>query len=67
MGSVFDALAPGYDLGMLPLEVAVLRRMRRRAFPKVAGQLLEVGVGTGVNPPSTRPGRRWWRWTAAGR
>ncbi|MFN3761833.1 MAG: class I SAM-dependent methyltransferase [Anaerolineae bacterium] len=48
---VFDALASGYDLGMLPLEVAVLRRMRRLAFPKVAGRVLEVGVGTGVNLP----------------
>ncbi len=48
---VFDALASGYDLGMLPLEVAVLRRMRRRAFPQVAGRVLEVGVGTGVNLP----------------
>lgn len=41
---------------MLPLEVAVLRRMRRRAFPTVAGRVLEVGVGTGVNLPLYPPG-----------
>lgn len=52
---VFDALASGYDLGLLPLEVAVLRRMRRRAFPKVEGHVLEVGVGTGVNLPLYPP------------
>lgn len=54
--SVFDGLASGYDLGMLPLEVAVLRRMRRRAFPTVEGRVLEVGVGTGVNLPLYPPG-----------
>jgi ubiquinone/menaquinone biosynthesis C-methylase UbiE len=52
----FDSLASGYDLGMWPLEVAVLRRMRRRAFPDVAGRVLEVGVGTGVNLPLYPPG-----------
>ncbi len=51
MTSVFDRIASGYDLGMLPLEVAVLRRLRRRAFPQVRGRVLEVGVGTGVNLP----------------
>ncbi|MCX8067532.1 MAG: class I SAM-dependent methyltransferase [Anaerolineae bacterium] len=55
MSSVFDALASGYDLGLWPLEVAVLRRMRRQAFPKVEGQVLEVGVGTGVNLPLYPP------------
>jgi ubiquinone/menaquinone biosynthesis C-methylase UbiE len=53
--TVFDSLASGYDLGMLPLEAAVLRRMRRRAFPGVAGQVLELGVGTGVNLPLYPP------------
>ncbi|MCX7856165.1 MAG: class I SAM-dependent methyltransferase [Anaerolineae bacterium] len=55
MSSVFDALASGYDLGLWPLEVAVLRRMRRQAFPKVEGQGLEGGVGTGVNLPFYPP------------
>ncbi|MGQ9709979.1 MAG: class I SAM-dependent methyltransferase [Anaerolineae bacterium] len=54
--SVFDRIASGYDLGMLPLEAAVLRRMRRRAFPHVRGRILEVGVGTGVNLPLYPPG-----------
>lgn len=49
--TVFDGLATGYDLGMLPLELAVLRGLRRRAFPFVAGRVLELGVGTGVNLP----------------
>ncbi len=49
--SVFDGLVTGYDRGMLPLEWAVLRQLRRRAFPLVTGQVLEVGVGTGVNLP----------------
>ncbi|MBC7225676.1 MAG: class I SAM-dependent methyltransferase [Thermoflexales bacterium] len=52
---VFDALASGYDLGLLPLEMAVLRQMRRRAFPQVEGRVLEVGVGTGVNLPLYPP------------
>lgn len=55
MSSVFDVLASGYDLGIWPLEVTILRRMRRRAFPKVEGQVLEVGVGTGVNLPLYPP------------
>lgn len=55
MTDVFDHIATGYDLGMLPLEVAVLRRLRRRAFPKVRGRVLELGVGTGVNLPLYPP------------
>lgn len=49
--SIFDGLATGYDRGMLLLEGAVLRRLRRQAFPQVAGRVLELGVGTGVNLP----------------
>ncbi len=56
MTSVFDQIATGYDLGMLPLEVAVLGRLRRRAFPQVRGRVLELGVGTGVNLPLYPPG-----------
>ena len=48
---LFDGLASGYDLGMFPLEWAILRRMRRRAFSLERGDVLELGVGTGVNLP----------------
>ena len=36
---------------MLLLEVLLLRRLRRRMFPAVRGNVLELGVGTGVNLP----------------
>ncbi len=49
--SVFDDLATGYDRGMLPLEVAILRGLRQRAFASLQGRVLELGVGTGVNLP----------------
>jgi len=53
---VFDGLAAGYDVGMLPLELAILRRLRQRAFPPLEGAVLELGVGTGVNLPLYGPG-----------
>jgi len=53
---VFDNIVSGYDLGMLPLEWAALRELRRRAFPPLAGRVLELGVGTGVNLPLYSPG-----------
>ncbi|HEY74966.1 MAG TPA: class I SAM-dependent methyltransferase [Thermoflexia bacterium] len=49
--NVFDGLASGYDLGMWPLERAILHRLRRRAFSIGQGSVLELGVGTGVNLP----------------
>lgn len=49
--SVFDGLASGYDLGMLPLELLALRALRAEAFGAVSGNVLEAGVGTGVNLP----------------
>ncbi len=49
--SVFDGISTGYDLGLLPLELAVLRALRRRVFTRLTGRVLEVGVGTGVNLP----------------
>ena len=36
---------------MLPLEWMVFRRLRRRTFTPLCGDVLEVGVGTGVNLP----------------
>ena len=58
MMGVFDGLATGYDWGMLPLEWAVLRRLRRRVFPHATGRVLEIGVGTGVNLPLYGPEAR---------
>ncbi len=52
--SIFDGLSSGYDLGMLPLEWAIFRRMRRQAFSLDRGDVLELGVGTGVNLPLYR-------------
>jgi len=51
MGSVFDGLASVYDRGMLPLEWLIFRRLRRRIYPHLRGDVLELGVGTGVNLP----------------
>ena len=49
--SVFDGLAPGYDVGMLPLEWLIFRRLRQQIFPSLGGDVLEIGIGTGVNLP----------------
>lgn len=49
--SIFDGIVAGYDMGMLPLELLALRRMRKRAFGSVEGTVLEIGAGTGVNLP----------------
>jgi ubiquinone/menaquinone biosynthesis C-methylase UbiE len=56
--NIFDGLAPVYDRGMLPLELLLLRRLRRRIFPQLCGDVLELGVGTGVNLPLYAPGAR---------
>lgn len=53
--SVFERISCGYDLGMLPLEWLVLRRLRRRLYPYAHGRVLELGVGTGVNLPLYEP------------
>jgi len=47
----FERLTRPYDLFMLPLEWLILRRLRRRAIPRLRGRVLEIGVGTGVNLP----------------
>ena len=56
--SIFDGLSPIYDLGMLPLEWLILRRLRRRTFPRLHSDVLELGVGTGVNLPLYEPEAR---------
>lgn len=46
----YDLLGPVYDIIEWPTEKLVLARGRARMFDKVeAGQLLELGVGTGKN------------------
>jgi phosphatidylethanolamine/phosphatidyl-N-methylethanolamine N-methyltransferase len=56
--STFDRLSSLYDRGMRPLEWLVFRRLRRRTFSPIHGDILEFGVGTGVNLPLYGPGAR---------
>lgn len=60
MSTVYDDLAASrvYDRGMWPLERLVLGRLRRRLFSQARGQVLELGVGTGVNLPLYAHGAR---------
>lgn len=44
-----------YDRGMRPLEWLVFRRLRRRVFPSLRGDVLELGTGTGINLPLYGP------------
>ncbi len=56
--SIFDNLSPVYDRGMQPLERLIFRRLRRQTFPMVSGNVLELGIGTGVNLPLYGPEAR---------
>jgi ubiquinone/menaquinone biosynthesis C-methylase UbiE len=38
-----------YDIVMMPLESWILKRMRAEIMPSVYGDVLEVGIGTGIN------------------
>ena len=38
-----------YDIAMMPLEAWVLKKMRSEIMPSAYGDVLEVGIGTGVN------------------
>lgn len=51
-------IAALYDLVLLPAERAGLGRLRRRVVAGVAGRVLEIGVGTGLNTPHYDPGVR---------
>jgi SAM-dependent methyltransferase len=56
--SAFDSASSTYDRGMLLLERLIFRRLRRRIFPRLGGDVLELGVGTGVNLPLYGSGAR---------
>ena len=56
--STLDGPSSTYDRGMLPLERLIFRRLRRRIFPRLGGDVLELGVGTGVNLPLYGSGAR---------
>lgn len=43
-----------YDVFMTPLEIGVLRKIRKQLMGKVAGDVLEIGFGTGANIPYIR-------------
>ena len=47
--NIFDEISSRYDRGMRPLEWLIFRRLRRKVFPALHGDVLEFGVGTGVN------------------
>jgi phosphatidylethanolamine/phosphatidyl-N-methylethanolamine N-methyltransferase len=55
---VFDELSPIYDVGLLPLEWLIFRRLRQRTFRALSGDVLELGIGTGVNLPLYGPEAR---------
>jgi ubiquinone/menaquinone biosynthesis C-methylase UbiE len=56
--STLNGPSSTYDRGMLLLERLIFRRLRRRIFPRLGGDVLELGVGTGVNLPLYGPGAR---------
>lgn len=45
----YDRVAPAYDLYATPMEWLGGARRRRRLLQRACGQVLEVGVGTGLN------------------
>jgi ubiquinone/menaquinone biosynthesis C-methylase UbiE len=56
--STLDDSSSVYDRGMRPLERLIFGQLRRRTFPQLRGDVLELGVGTGVNLSLYRPGAR---------
>ena len=56
--SIFNEISSIYDVGLLPLELLILRRLRQQTFPALRGDVLELGIGTGVNLPLYGPEAR---------
>lgn len=56
--SIFDDISSFYDVGLLPLELLIFRRLRQQIFPALSGNVLELGIGTGVNLPLYGPQAR---------
>lgn len=46
---IYDRVAPLYDLYSVPMEWMGGERRRRRLLGRAVGEVLEVGVGTGLN------------------
>ncbi len=71
----YQQIAPFYDLIDSPFEARRYRALRPLLFDRLAGRLLDAGVGTGRTSPSIRPAaassalisaRRCWRGLSAG-
>lgn len=45
----YDQFAPWFDLAESPSEILGVRKLRRRLLHRAAGEVLELGVGTGKN------------------
>ena len=54
--TVYDRVAPVYDLYSGPMEWMGGARRRRRVLARAAGEVLEAGVGTGLNLEHYPPG-----------
>ena len=52
----YDQQARWFDLGSRPLESTLMRPLRRRLLADAAGDVLEIGIGTGASLPYYPPG-----------
>lgn len=51
VATVYDRVAGIYDLYTVPMEALGGRRARRRLLVRATGDVLELGIGTGLNLP----------------